>query len=184
MAKKFWYVFDKIEEIILVVMFVALVAITFAQVVLRFCFNTGIPWSEEGGKYLFVWLSWMGISIGAKHNEHIKIEMFHKKLPFRAAKCLNILNDLIVIAICAVVGYYGVVLCNTLIEVGIQNTVLGVSQAVGTSAVPVGCFLMIIRMLQSIWASIRAIKIGAEPLDPIEIDKTDPFENNEEGGNG
>lgn len=169
MSKKFWFVFDKLEEIILVVMFIALVAITFVQVVFRFLLNMGIPWSEEAGKYLFVWLSWMGVSIGAKHGEHIKIEMLVKKLPFKAANILNIVTDLIVIAICAVVAYYGIYLCNTLLSVGIQNTVLHMSQAVGTSAIPVGSILMIIRCCQSIYRSIMVIKNGppVEPIDTI-----------------
>ncbi len=171
--KRFWYIYDHLEEIILVVMFVALVAITFLQVIMRFVFNNSLPWPEEAGKYLFVWVSWIGVSIGAKHREHIKIEMFQKKLPHKAANILNILNDVIMIVICAVVCYYGVKLVDMLLTTHIQNTVLHMNQAVGTSAIPVGCALMIMRCIQSICLSAVKLKRG---LPPEGADQSEPWE--------
>ena len=66
---------DKLEEILLVSMFVLMVLIIFIQVIMRYVFNNSLSWSEELGKFLFVWLSWIGISIGERRNEHIKITM-------------------------------------------------------------------------------------------------------------
>ena len=161
--KRFWFIYDHLEEIILVIMFAALVAITFLQVFMRFVVNHSLPWPEEAGKYLFVWVSWLGVSIGAKHREHIKIEIFQKKLPHKAANILNIVNDLIMIVICGVVCYYGVKLVDMLLTTHIQNTVLHMNQAVGTSAVPVGCALMIMRCIQSICLSVSKLKNGLPP---------------------
>ncbi len=41
------------------------------------CENVVIPltWSEELGKFLFVWITWLGISLGERKGEHIKITM-------------------------------------------------------------------------------------------------------------
>lgn len=161
--KRFWYIYDHLEEIILVIMFVALVVITFLQVVMRFVFNHSLPWPEEAAKYLFVWVSWIGISIGAKHREHIKIEIFQKKLPGKAGNILNIVNDIIMIVICLVICYYGIKLVDMLLTTHIKNTVLHMNQAVGTSAIPVGCALMIMRCIQSICVSVGKLKRGEAP---------------------
>ena len=77
---------DKLEEILLVSMFVLMVLIIFIQVIMRYVFNNSLSWSEELGKFLFVWLSWIGISIGERRNEHIKITMLVDKLPPFAKK--------------------------------------------------------------------------------------------------
>ncbi len=166
MRKKFWFVYDHLEEIFLAVLFIALVAITFLQVIMRFVFNNSLPWPEEAGKYLFVWLSWIGVSIGAKRGEHIKIEIITKKLPFRGAQVLNIITELITIGICFVTMYYGMLLVDMLLTVGIKNTVLHMNQSVGTAAIPIGCALMIMRCIQSICGSVKNIKNGPPPQDP------------------
>ena len=76
---KFIQILDRLEETILVGMFTLMVFIIFAQVIMRYIFNNSLSWSEELGKFLFVWISWLGISIGAKRKEHIKITMFVDK---------------------------------------------------------------------------------------------------------
>ena len=72
MKKNILKTLDKIEETVLVAMFVAMVGIIFFQVIMRYVFNNSLSWSEELGKFLFVWISWLGISIGHKRKEHIR----------------------------------------------------------------------------------------------------------------
>lgn len=164
MKQKLLYLYDHLEEVVLVVLFVVLVAAIFLQVVARYIFNNSPSWTEELGKYAFVWLSWIGISIGAKKGEHIKITALTERFPFRVAEIFNILSELVVIAICGVTLYYGVILCDMLLKVNVKNTVLGISQAWGTAAVPVGCGLMVFRCIQSICRSVKNIRSG--PLEP------------------
>lgn len=144
---KIFNVLNHIEEIIVVAMFAAMVLIIFVQVIMRKA-NHSLSWSEELGKFLFVWISWLGISIGQREGEHIKITMLVDRLPFRTAQIFNILSDIIVIGICAVTFYYGVTLVIT------QQTTpyagIKISTSWGYLAVVIGCGLMIIRSLVSI----------------------------------
>ena len=73
MKNKILKTLNKIEDTALIAMFVAMVGIIFFQVIMRYVFNNSSSWSEELGKFLFVWLSWIGISIGHRRKEHIKI---------------------------------------------------------------------------------------------------------------
>lgn len=69
---RFFSILNHIEEVIIVSMFALMVIIIFVQVIMRKAGNS-LSWSEELGKFLFVWISWMGISLGQREGEHIKI---------------------------------------------------------------------------------------------------------------
>ena len=140
-------VLNRVEEVVLVAMFSAMVLIIFVQVIMRKTGNS-LYWSEELGKFLFVWISWLGISIAQRKGEHIKITMLTDHLPFRAAQVFNILSDLVVIAICVVTLYYGV------------SLVIKISTSWGYLAVVVGCTLMTIRCLASIKDSVVFLAKG------------------------
>ena len=105
--KQIFSILNHIEEVIIVSMFALMVIIIFVQVIMRKAGNS-LSWSEELGKFLFVWISWMGISLGQREGEHIKITMLTDRLPFRLAQIVNIISDIVVIIICAVIFYYGV----------------------------------------------------------------------------
>jgi len=139
---------DKLEEILLVSMFALMVLIIFIQVIMRYVFNNSLSWSEELGKFLFVWLSWIGISIGERRNEHIKITMLVDKLPPFAKKICDILAELIVIVICAVTTYYGITL--VISQAAVHYAGIKISMAWGYLAVVIGCSLMILRSIISI----------------------------------
>ena len=94
------------EEIILVTMFALMVVVIFVQVIMRYVFHSSLTWSEELGKFLFVWISWLGISIGEKRGEHIKITMLTDKLNVKWQHIFNLISESIVIAICALTVYY------------------------------------------------------------------------------
>ena len=92
---RFFSILNHIEEVIIVSMFALMVIIIFVQVIMRKAGNS-LSWSEELGKFLFVWISWMGISLGQREGEHIKITMLTDRLPFRLAQIVNIISDIVV----------------------------------------------------------------------------------------
>ena len=52
---------EKLEEIFLVIILIAAVVIVAMQVVTRYVFKIPLPWSEEIARYLFLWLTWVGV---------------------------------------------------------------------------------------------------------------------------
>ena len=95
---RLFYLLNHTEEIVIVAMFAVMVAVIFVQVIMRKCGNS-LTWSEELGKFLFVWITWLGISLGERKGEHIKITMLTDRLPFRVAQVVNILSEIIVIIV-------------------------------------------------------------------------------------
>ncbi|MDD4593415.1 MAG: TRAP transporter small permease [Parabacteroides sp.] len=152
--------YNHLEEFILVILFSVMVLVTFGQVVMRFVFNNSLSWADEFARFLFVWLTWLGVSIGQKTGEHIKITMLVDKVPFRIAHIINIFADIIVIIICIVTINYSAIM--TKMMLGSNYVSLHFSYAWGYAAIPISCTLMILRILPSINNSIKNLKAGPQ----------------------
>ena len=162
--RKLIKVLNMTEEIVIVAMFIVMVSAIFMQVIMRYVFDNSLPWTEELGKFLFVWISWLGISIGEKRGEHIKITLLTDKFSTKAQHIANIVSEIVVIIICAVTVYYGIVMVmvqSTTHYAGIQ-----ISVAWGYLAVVIGCAIMILRCIGMIVLSIKGMKRG-QPLHEI-----------------
>ena len=159
---RFFSILNHIEEVIIVSMFALMVIIIFVQVIMRKAGNS-LSWSEELGKFLFVWISWMGLSLGQREGEHIKITMLTDRLPFRLAQIVNIISDIVVIIICAVIFYYGVEL--VVAQGNVPYAGIKISTSWGYLAVVLGCGLMILRTLVSIKRSALTLINGKLPAD-------------------
>ncbi len=168
MVQRLSKLLNRFEDIVLILMFAIMVIVIFVQVIMRYGFNNSLSWSEELGKFLFVWLSWFGISIGARRGEHIKITMFTDRLSFVPAQYMNILSEIIVLGICAVTAYYGMVLVMTQSHVRFAG--IKISMSWGYLSVTVGCIMMILRNILSILQSITALRTGFDPrMDQKEV---------------
>lgn len=163
MLKRFIKAIDKIEDICLVIMFAGMVAVIFMQVIMRYVFNNSLFWSEELGKFLFVWISWLGISIGHRRQEHIKITMLVDKLPVRWNKAFEAVVEICLIIICGITMYYGIMMMQ--VQVGIPYAGIKISTAWGYLAVVLGCGLMIVRAVIFLIEAVQCLiheKTGME----------------------
>mgnify|MGYP004445407095 FL=1 len=159
--KKLIKALNKTEEVVLVAMFALMVVIIFIQVIMRYVFQNSLYWSEELGKFLFIWISWLGISFGEKRGEHIKITLIVDKFSNKAQYIANIISEIIVIAICAVTVYYGI----TMVILQTTTNYAGIKISVdwGYLAVVVGCAIMMLRCIGMIVLSVKGMKSG-QPL--------------------
>lgn len=147
---------NNIEDFALVSMFIAMVAIIFSQVIMRKVFNNSLSWSEELGKFLFVWISWLGISIGHRRREHIKITMVVEKLPYKAKKIVEALSELILIIICSIVIYYGILMIG--IQVNIPYAGIKISTAWGYLSLVLGCFIFSLRAIVHLIQDLMSLR--------------------------
>lgn len=84
-------------NIIMALALAVMVVLVFGNVVLRYLFNSGITWSEEMSRYLFIWLTFLG-AIGAfKNKEHLGVDMLIKRLPTKMKKVVIVISDLLIL---------------------------------------------------------------------------------------
>lgn len=93
-------------EFVIVALLVAMVAMVFGNVVLRYGFNSGIVISEEMSRYFFVWLTFIGAVITFRENAHMGVETMVRLFGRRGRLVCMALSNLIIIG-CAGVFFWG-----------------------------------------------------------------------------
>lgn len=69
----------------------------FANVLLRYAFNSGLTWAEELSRFLFVWLVFLGAVGALKDNNHLGFTSLVQKLPHNLKKIVFIISNAIVL---------------------------------------------------------------------------------------
>ena len=84
-----------------------MVAVIFAQVVARYILSNSLSWSEELGRYLFVWMTFIGSAIAVRNKLHVSLDMFVCHLPRALQKFCLLISYVSMIIFTSVVIYGG-----------------------------------------------------------------------------
>jgi TRAP-type C4-dicarboxylate transport system permease small subunit len=68
----------------------------FGNVVLRYLFNSGITWSEEASRFLFIWMTFLGAIVAFRHNQHLGVDLLVKRFPRPVKKIVYILINIVI----------------------------------------------------------------------------------------
>jgi TRAP-type C4-dicarboxylate transport system permease small subunit len=89
MTKKLLSYFDKIIEIINVVLMVSLTLSVVLSVLLRYVFNISFIWAEEAIIFMFIGTTYFGIVMCVQEGEHIDINYFKNLFPKRLKQIIE-----------------------------------------------------------------------------------------------
>lgn len=141
-------ILDRLEEWIISLMLLAMTALTFAQVVMRYVFNSGFSWALELTTVFFAVMIFVGISYGVRVGSHIGVDALVKMLgpqPRRAVSILAVLLSLLYIGfVLAGAGYYVL----KMREVGIEFEDMPIQRWQVLAVMPLGYVLTGWRFLQ------------------------------------
>ena len=95
-----------IAQISLVIMLVTV----FMNVVLRYCFNSGITWAEEVPRLLVTLFTFLACAIGCRDHMHISVGLVYNRFKegSKARKFLDVLSDIAVLLCGIALLYYGI----------------------------------------------------------------------------
>ena len=153
MKKVIWF-YNKFEEIFLVVCIAIMVVLIFTQVIMRYFFNNSLVWSEELARVLFIWASWIGISLGQKKGEHIKITMVTDRLHGKVRQIVLCIGDICTLGILIVLCVEGILVVEHITSIGSATPALGIPKSVVYAAVPLSCLLMAVRVIKDMYFTI------------------------------
>jgi TRAP-type C4-dicarboxylate transport system permease small subunit len=89
-------------------MIVAMVLINFVNVILRYGFNSGLPWSEELSRFLAIWFIFIAMGLGVKQNLHINLSLFREgSLPRWLERTLELLKSGVALVVGLVLLFTG-----------------------------------------------------------------------------
>lgn len=92
------HVFDLIEHFFenISALFLAGFAVTaMLQVLTRFVFKAPLPWSEEGARYLFIFMLFSGCIVGVRRKSHYCLDMFVGRFGLGPRKAFSIVSGVI-----------------------------------------------------------------------------------------
>ena len=90
----------RVETVLLVAFLAVMVVLSFAQVVLRNVFGTGLLWADPLVRHLVLWAGFMGAAMATSSDRHISIEAFNKVLPERARHLVHAVTSLFAAGAC------------------------------------------------------------------------------------
>ena len=91
-------------EWLLIIILGLMVILVFGNVVLRYGFNSGITFSEEVSRFLFVWMVFLGSVLMLRDNGHLGVHTLTMKLPLAGKKFCKLASDLITLACCVLLS--------------------------------------------------------------------------------
>ncbi|WP_211109749.1 TRAP transporter small permease [Azospirillum oleiclasticum] len=88
-------------EWMLIAMLSLMVLLVFGNVVLRYGFNSGITFSEEVSRFLFVWVTFLGSVLLLRDGGHLGVHILTGRLSPRGRRACRFTSDLLVFLCCA-----------------------------------------------------------------------------------
>jgi TRAP-type C4-dicarboxylate transport system permease small subunit len=101
------YFIDKwVTRLASLMLAVAVVLMSF-QIFLRFVFNAPLTWTEEVGRYLFVWSVYLGSAVAVAKKAHIRVTILIDLGGPKLEKISQILDTICCIIAFSFVAYFG-----------------------------------------------------------------------------
>ncbi len=144
---------DRAVNWFLALLMAAMVVIIAAQVWYRFVLNDPLSWSEEAGRYLFVWISFMGAAAGVRYQVHLGIDLMDKLLSPGLYRWVVVLINLIIQVFLVVIIYWGFKILGVIKFQ--ESASMHISMAYPYLAVPVGSIFMFINSVRVLVAALR-----------------------------
>jgi TRAP-type C4-dicarboxylate transport system permease small subunit len=151
-VKKFFLVLDDLDKYIAVATLTTTIFLLAVQVFSRFVFKLPIAWAEEISRFTFVWAVYMGVSMAARSNEHIRVVAHFKMLfPDNISKKIIIFGDLVTLLFSLVLTVFGVKVLFSLVEYPFTAPVTGISMVWVYAIIPIAFMSLSIRTIQTLF---------------------------------
>ncbi|MEQ8441366.1 MAG: TRAP transporter small permease [Alphaproteobacteria bacterium] len=133
----------------------AMVVVIWISVFTRYVMSDPVSWAEQVAKYLMIWATFLGASLGVRSGAHIAVDLIARMAPAGFSRLLAWLAGLLTAGFLILCVYYGV---SFAIRVsGHSDPLVGeMSMAIPYAAIPVGCLAMLIQLvLKALLGSAR-----------------------------
>lgn len=150
------WLLDHFEEGLAAIILMVQVTIAFLNVITRYVINYSLAWTEELEVSLFVWLTLLGAAIAYKQNAHLSMVFVANALPKRWQKWINLFVAATSILLFVILFIFSVQQVQVEVRFNTMTEALGIPAWIFTAGVPVGCVIVIIRILQAAHARFRA----------------------------
>jgi len=155
-------------EALLVICLAAMVVMVFGNVVLRYAFSTGIVFSEEMSRYLFVWMTFLGAVVAMRDHLHIGMDGLIRRLPRNGQLACFVISSLLMLGCCwlLLVGGWKQMFLN----IDVKAQVSGIPMAAVYSSLVVAALGLGAIILMQLYRALTGGPVGQAPADLQSID--------------
>lgn len=144
-----------VEEGTISLLLVTTTLLVFVEVILRFGFNTGISWAQEGTLHLSAWMVLFGASYGIRVGSHIGVDAFVRILSRDARRVVSAIAVALCLVYCGLFIYGSWVYLKTMHMIGIHLEDIAVPKWAAHSILLIGFVLLTIRFIELMWKIIQ-----------------------------
>ncbi|OQW89255.1 MAG: hypothetical protein BWK72_04745 [Rhodoferax ferrireducens] len=94
---------ERLLRWLMVLIIGSMTTLVFLNVVLRYGFNSNLSITEEIGRYLFVWLTFLGGISAFIRNRHVRVDSFLRLMSPKLQHVVGILSNLAMLACCILI---------------------------------------------------------------------------------
>lgn len=145
------------EEYITLFFFVIMCIFIFIQIVSRYIMNDPLGFSDEIARYAYVWMTFIGLSLAAKHELHVKVELIDLIIHGRFRHWMKLVIDfgvmiLLVIMLCLGFRY------TAFSSVNRWASLPMFSMSLVNISFPIGCSIATLRTIGLILKTIQLLR--------------------------
>ena len=146
------------EEVLSTILLSLMAILAFAGVITRYVFQVPIAFTEELEVNALVWLTLFGTASAFRRKKHLRMMFLQDKMPQSWQRGLSVIINILSIGLFAVLGYLGYMqlLDERLLEITSES--LNIPQWIYTVCIPIGCTLVIVRIIESSYNEIKGWK--------------------------
>jgi len=154
-------IYNRAEELILVISLAFTVVVLFYQVCSRTFFNSSLHWAEELCRYIFIFQIWIGSSIALRYDKHINVELLPTILKSQRAKnAVFLIGNVIWFLFSIFMIYQGWILVETMLTRGTLSTGMRVPLYIIYSFVPLSSIAICLRLAPRIKKEAMIVIFG------------------------
>ncbi|GAB5606018.1 TRAP transporter small permease [Sideroxyarcus sp. TK5] len=145
----------RLDEWLIAILLAAMTLLTFAQVVMRYVFNSGFTWAQELTTILFAFMIFIGISYGVRVGAHIGVDALIKLFTPKVRRIVSIVAVLLCLLYAGMVIYGSFQYVMKMKKIGIELEDLPVQMWLVRAILPIGFTLLALRFLPVLYNLMR-----------------------------
>ena len=151
---------ERIEELLLSVILVALISLACLQIALRLFFGTGLIWADPLLRYLTLWGGMLGAVLAVSQEKHISLDILNNLLNRQIRRYLKVINYIFCTIVCGFLSYASLRFIFDEISFG-GSVILAIPSWVLNLIFPIGFGIMTLRFF--LGAVYRSVKLAKSP---------------------
>ncbi len=129
---------------------------TYRYIIVHFASSAGAAvWTEELARYVFIWITYLALSVAIRKRSSIRIDIIYDRLPARLQNASWIVVETFFLILTLTICWYGWTQIERLQEFPQYTTALRIPYIIPYLVLPLGFGLMALRLLQNLTAQVK-----------------------------